>query len=124
MSDRDDLGHAWRTPPSEYLKQRPATHSVGAPASCYVTMRDGVRLALDVYLPGGTPPDSAQRFPTVVVLTPYYRRFKVTAPGAEPSPEHRDLPRHVRAARLRAGDGGRARLRGELRHARLLPFAA
>ena len=86
MSDRDDLGHAWRTSPSEYLKKRPATHSVGAPASCYVTMRDGVRLALDVYLPESAPLHRPQRFPTVVVLTPYYRRFKVTAPGAEPSP--------------------------------------
>jgi putative CocE/NonD family hydrolase len=94
MSDRDDLGQAWHTSPSEYLKKRPATYSVGTPASCYVTMRDGVRLALDVYLPEGAQPDRPQRFPTVVVLTPYYRRFKVTGPGAEPSPNiaiYRDM---------------------------------
>lgn len=84
MSDRDDCGQAWHVPPSEYLKQRPAVHAIGAPVSCYVGMQDGVRLAVDVYLPQGTP--EGQRLPTIVVLTPYYRRFKVTAPGAEPSP--------------------------------------
>jgi len=84
MSDRDDLGQAWRISPTEYLKRRPAIHAIGAPSSRYVTMRDGVRLAVDVYLPeGGERP---QRIPAIVVLTPYYRRFKVTAPGAEPAP--------------------------------------
>lgn len=83
MSDRDDLGGAWRVSPTEYLQRRPATHAIGAPASRYVTMPDGVRLALDVYLPDGA---TGGRFPTVVVFTPYYRRFKVSGPGAEPSP--------------------------------------
>lgn len=89
MSDRDDAGGAWRTAPTEYLKRRPATHAVGAPGSSYVTMRDGVRLALDVYLPASQDGKAAAadaRFPTIVVLTPYYRRFKVTGPGADPSP--------------------------------------
>jgi putative CocE/NonD family hydrolase len=92
MSDRDDAGAAWRIPPSQYLKSRPAAYAIGAPASRYVTMPDGVRLALDVYLPEG--PGRPERLPTVVVLTPYYRRFKVTAPGAEPSPNiaiYRDM---------------------------------
>ena len=84
MSDRDDSGQAWLIPPTEYLKRRPATHSIGAPASSYVTMPDGVRLALDVYLPEGA--DRPQRVPAIVVLTPYYRRFKVTGQGAERSP--------------------------------------
>jgi uncharacterized protein len=84
MSDRDDLGQAWRISPAEYLKKRPATHAIVAPSSCYVTMPDGVRLAVDVYLPdAGFRP---QRIPAIVVLTPYYRRFKVTGSGAEPSP--------------------------------------
>ncbi|MGE5615567.1 MAG: CocE/NonD family hydrolase, partial [Bacillota bacterium] len=88
MPDRDDLGHAWRVLPSEYLKTRPAVHGVGAPASRYVAMRDGCRLALDVYLP--QMDDSRVRrndkFPAIVILTPYYRRFKLSAPGADPSP--------------------------------------
>ena len=87
MPDRDDLGAAWRVPPSEYLARRPATHEVPEPRSCYVTMRDGCRLAADYYLPrpkAGTA--AARRFPTIVILTPYYRRFAVTAPGSEPSP--------------------------------------
>ncbi|HWI82209.1 CocE/NonD family hydrolase, partial [Ramlibacter sp.] len=88
MSDRDDAGSAWRTSPSEYLQRRPATYAVPTPDSCYVTMRDGIRLAVDVYLPEaeGTTATAPQRFPTVVILTPYYRRFKVTGPGADPSP--------------------------------------
>ena len=84
MSDRDHLGHAWRVTPSRYLEQRPASFSVGTPSACHVTMRDGVRLAVDVYLPEGA--GRPARLPTVAVFTPYYRRFKVTAPGAEPAP--------------------------------------
>ena len=84
MSDRDDLGQAWRVAPSRYLEQRRATHAVGVPGSCYVTMRDGVRLAVDVYLPEGA--ERPERLPAIAVFTPYYRRFKVAAPGAEPSP--------------------------------------
>lgn len=80
MPDRDDLGHAWRVPPSEYLKRRPKTHAVPEPKSCYVPLRDGVRLAVDCYVPG------EGSFPTVVILTPYYRRFAVSGPGAEPAP--------------------------------------
>lgn len=86
MPDKDNLGQAWHITPSEYLENRPAVYAVGAPTSRYVTMPDGVRLALDVYLPVGEDIDPSGRFPTVLVLTPYYRRFKVTAPGAEPSP--------------------------------------
>jgi putative CocE/NonD family hydrolase len=90
MSDRDDSGHAWRVTPTEYLRRRPPTHSLpAAPRSCYVGMRDGCRLAVDVYLPQSDsrlPGNDASRFPAIVILTPYYRRFKVTAPGADPSP--------------------------------------
>jgi uncharacterized protein len=89
MADRDSAGSAWRVAPTEYLQRRPATHLVPAPRSQYVTMRDGVRLAVDVYLPqarDGAASQGDQRFPTIVILTPYYRRFKVTGPGADPSP--------------------------------------
>ena len=84
MSDRDDCGQAWHVSPTRYLERRPPTYTIGAPAACYVTMTDGVRLAVDVYLPEGAA--RPQRIPSVVILTPYYRRFKVTATGAEPSP--------------------------------------
>ena len=43
MPDRDDLGSAWKVPPSRYLASRPAEHRVGAPSSVYVTMADGCR---------------------------------------------------------------------------------
>jgi uncharacterized protein len=84
MSDRDDLGHAWHTTPTEYLQRRPASYAIGAPTSCYVTTPDGVRLAVDVYLPQGA--QRPERVPAIAILTPYYRRFKVTGEGAEPAP--------------------------------------
>jgi predicted acyl esterase len=55
MSDIDRPDGAWIVPPSTYLASRPAEFSVPpAPTSCYVTMRDGCRLAVDVYLPVAT----------------------------------------------------------------------
>jgi putative CocE/NonD family hydrolase len=85
MPDRDDLGSAWRVPPSRYLAARPAEFSIGQPTSLYVAMADGCRLALDVWLPDG---DASRRWPTVLILTPYVRRFEVAAgsEGVEPSP--------------------------------------
>ena len=44
MPDRDDLGSAWKVPPSRYLAGRPAEHQVGTPRSLYVAMADGCRL--------------------------------------------------------------------------------
>ncbi|WIM09801.1 CocE/NonD family hydrolase [Enhydrobacter sp.] len=93
MPDRDDLGKAWRVSPSRYLARRPAEFKIGAPRSLYVTMADGCRLAVDVILPDGDP---GRHWPTVLILTPYVRRFEL-APGAtdvEPSPNtyrYRDM---------------------------------
>lgn len=88
MSDFDTRGNAWRVPASAYLASRPSGFSVpDHPTSSYVTMRDGCRIAVDVYLPqplaGHTAPST---YPTVAIFTPYYRRFRLSAPGAEPSP--------------------------------------
>ncbi|OFX02316.1 MAG: hydrolase [Alphaproteobacteria bacterium RIFCSPHIGHO2_12_FULL_66_14] len=93
MPDRDDLGGAWRVPPSRYLAGRPAEFAVGVPASTYVTMPDGCRLAVDVILPDG---DASKRWPTVLILTPYIRRFELApgTTGVEPSPNtyrYRDM---------------------------------
>ncbi|SEP22735.1 hypothetical protein SAMN02990966_04500 [Rhodospirillales bacterium URHD0017] len=92
MPDRDDLGSAWKVPPSRYLASRPAEHRVGAPSSVYVGMADGCRLAVDVILPDG---DASKRWPTVLILTPYVRRFQLTTgSNVEPSPnsyKYRDM---------------------------------
>ncbi len=93
MPDRDDLGSAWKVPPSRYLAGRPAEFMVGAPASVYVTMQDGCRLAVDVILPDG---DAGKRWPVVLILTPYIRRFELApgTSGVEPSPNtyrYRDM---------------------------------
>ena len=73
MSDIDRPDGAWIVPPSAYLASRPAEYSVPpAPRSCYVTMRDGCRLAVDVYLP--VPRDGAPAPGTlaaIAILTPY-----------------------------------------------------
>ncbi|MDA8048756.1 MAG: CocE/NonD family hydrolase [Rhodospirillales bacterium] len=85
MSDADDET-AWRLPPARYLAARPVEHSPPARLiSRYIAMADGVRLALDLYLPAG----ASGKLSAIVVLTPYYRRFAL-APDApattEPSP--------------------------------------
>src|SRR6476620_838866 len=91
MADAVRSGEGWRVSPADYATRLPATFAVGAPRSQYVAMRDGCRLALDVYLPQGTAAhdEPRSRLPTILILTPYYRRFKLR-PGApattEPSP--------------------------------------
>jgi len=85
MSDTDEGSAAWRVGPAAYLASRPADHAVGAPRSRYLEMDDGCRLAIDLYLPDG----ALGRLPTIVILTPYYRRFALSpdAPaGTEPTP--------------------------------------
>lgn len=84
MSDRDDKTGAWKLPPSRYFASRPATFRLPErPFSCYVAMRDGCRIAVDVYLPQGAV---ETKFAAIVVSTPYYRRFKTDGPVAEYSP--------------------------------------
>jgi uncharacterized protein len=91
MSDSDRSGKAWIVSPSEYIERRPATFGLPpVPSSQYVTMRDGCRLAIDLYLPQRREGEVLPaQLPTIVVLTPYYRRFKLRAGAAattEPSP--------------------------------------
>jgi uncharacterized protein len=85
MSDSDRNSAAWRQTPSAYLTSRPAQGTAGRPRSIYVAMPDGCRLAVDVYLPPGSP----GRVPAILILTPYYRRFALNAdapPGTEACP--------------------------------------
>ena len=69
MSDRDDISKAWKVPPSQYMAKRTAEYTVPKqPFSQYVKMRDGVRIAVDVYLPQGA--SAPKKFPAIVVATP------------------------------------------------------
>jgi hypothetical protein len=88
MSDQDTSSSAWRVPPGSYLARRPAVLALPErPRSVYVTMRDGCRLAVDVYLPQDAAGTAAPaRVPTIAVFTPYYRRFATASAGVEPSP--------------------------------------
>ena len=85
MADNDLRGNGWIVPPSRYIRERPAKHRVPRPSSLYLKMRDGCRIAADVYLPDG---NADVRWPTILIQTPYYRRFAIdpTAKGVEPSP--------------------------------------
>ena len=89
MSDSDADTGAWRKPPSRYLEERPAQFSTpDRPRSLYLTMRDGCRIATDVYLPVGEGAP-AEGLPTVLILTPYYRRFALrdgASSATDPSP--------------------------------------
>jgi putative CocE/NonD family hydrolase len=113
MSDSSRNSPAWRVTPADYLATRPKTET-GAIArrSVYVAARDGVRLAVDIHLPadgaaaadgegaaaadgeGAAAADgegAAAKRPTIVLFTPYYRRFRLAddAPdGTEPSPSY------------------------------------
>jgi uncharacterized protein len=86
MADNDLRGNSWIVPPSRYIQSRPATYRIPRPSSIYLTMQDGCRIATDIYLPEGATGDG--RWPTILIQTPYYRRFAVdpSASGVEPSP--------------------------------------
>jgi putative CocE/NonD family hydrolase len=75
VSDSDRGSSAWRVTPSAYLATRPAHGIPAQPQSVYVEMRDGCRLAADVYLPTDAPNPA----PAILIFTPYYRRFALTA---------------------------------------------
>ncbi len=78
MSDSDLNSPAWQVAPGAYLAQRPAGFAMPArPVSRYLTMRDGCRIAVDVWLPRG----AAGPVPAILVLTPYYRRFRLREGG-------------------------------------------
>ena len=123
MPDRDDLGGAWKVPPSRYLASRPAEFAVGAPTSVYVTMPDGCRLAVDVILPNG---DAEQALADRADPHSLYKALRAQArhDRRRAVAQQLPLPRHVRAARLRRGRGRCARHRRVLRHARFLPIPA
>ena len=89
MSDLPGPDGGWLVPPQDYAARRPVEHAVSRqPASCYVTMRDGVRLALDVYRPlGRDGQPTVGKWPTIAIFTPYFRRFALKA-GAPSSSEH------------------------------------
>lgn len=91
MSDSDSGSSAWHVPPSQYARQREVAFTLpGRPASVYVPMRDGCRLAVDYYLPqtNHDGPRAENRFPVIVLFTPYYRRFALAdaSLGTEPTP--------------------------------------
>ncbi len=57
-----------------YLAERPQRFTGFVRSSRYLTMRDGVRIAVDVCLPRGY---GARRLPTILRQTRYFRRFRV-----------------------------------------------
>jgi uncharacterized protein len=90
VADAVKSGEGWHVSPADYMAARPAPFGVGQPFSHYLRMRDGCRLAIDVYLPqkkARAAPDC--ELPTILIFTPYYRRFRLAAAapvGTEASP--------------------------------------
>jgi len=76
---------AWKVAPEAYLERRPSQYAVRAPSSEYITMRDGCRLAADVYLPQASSEKAC--YPAILVFTPYYRRFRCTDATVEAAPQ-------------------------------------
>src|SRR5713226_141355 len=72
------LHRAWNVLPDEYVDQRPVEFALHVPKSHYVTMRDGCRIAVDIYVPNSLSGAVTLRtFPAIALFTPYYRRFKL-----------------------------------------------
>lgn len=69
----DEGAEAWRTAPRRYLREHAPAYEGERLHSCYVAVRDGTRLAVDVHLPGTVEED--RPYPAIVFFTPYYRRF-------------------------------------------------
>ena len=88
MSDSSKNTDAWAVTPERYAAENPPRFGTDfSLASCYVTMRDGVGIAVDVHLPKDLPP--GEKLPALLINTPYYRRFKVApaeAADVEASP--------------------------------------
>ena len=75
MSDSAEKSTAWKMTPDDYLRRHsPRFRGSYRLSSCYVTVRDGTRLAVDIHLPEDT---ENQAWPTLLIFTPYYRRFRV-----------------------------------------------
>jgi putative CocE/NonD family hydrolase len=70
----------WKVLPEEYVDRRPVKFGLPVPISQYVTMRDGCRIAVDVYVPQ-QPSGAMTSFPVIALFTPYYRRFKLRPGG-------------------------------------------
>ena len=63
----------WHTPPKDYVAAKATPYQGERLHSQYVTVRDGIRLAVDVHLPGTL--DEEKTYPAICIFTPYYRRF-------------------------------------------------
>ena len=61
---------AWQ-PASTYLAQRRPSYTGMVRSSFYLTMRDGVKIAVDLYLPRGLQP--GEKLPAIIRQTRYYR---------------------------------------------------
>jgi putative CocE/NonD family hydrolase len=82
MTALSDTAPAWQISPKDYVASRSVDFHLGEPTSLYVAMEDGCRLALDVYLPESADQSTKSGpFPTILLLTPYYRRFKLRLGG-------------------------------------------
>jgi putative CocE/NonD family hydrolase len=67
---------AWKVTPSDYALDREFDFEIPtAPQSLHIPMSDGIRLAIDVFIPQVATDAPVQPRPTILVFTPYYRRF-------------------------------------------------
>ncbi len=74
--------------PENWVESRQPNFEGQRLLSQYLTMADGVKIAIDVHLPGNTATPE-ESFPVVAFFTPYYRRMKLkpgTPEGVEDCP--------------------------------------
>lgn len=71
---------SWRLSPTAYSAKRSFDFEVPVtPQSLYISMADEVRLAADVFLPSVSGAPAEGERPTILIFTPYYRRFALEA---------------------------------------------
>lgn len=83
----DTVQEGWRVNPRDYVRSLGKAYEGERLSSCYVAVRDGVKIALDVHLPGAEPEDKS--YPVICIFTPYYRRFALREghrAGIDPCP--------------------------------------
>src|SRR5215475_1507404 len=81
-------------PTSRYLAQHPATYKSISFTSRYLTMRDGVKIAVDLTLPAGLK--DGERIPTILRQTRYFRSFDVGWPLSWLAADRRSVDRKRR----------------------------
>ena len=124
---RSNAVKGWRVSPAAYIAGAP--RRLWRRATLFALCCHARRLPpchRRLFAASGAGGGAGSELPTMLIFTPYYRRFRLAARRARRhrgQPQRRQVARPVRSARLCGRGLRRARHRRQLRHARQLPLA-